>query len=81
MGDHRLIEEGEQEAAIVAFLIAHEGHTQEVEVQRGTWTIYCRCTSCDDVRTYEVDNEARERALGLPPRPEDMQKSGQDNLC
>ena len=81
VGDHRLIEEGEQEAAIVAFLIAHEGHTQEVEVQRGTWTIYCRCTSCDDVRTYEVDNEARERALGLPPWPEDMQKSGQENPC
>jgi tRNA(Ile)-lysidine synthase TilS/MesJ len=81
VGDHRLIEEGEQEAAIVAFLIAHEGHTQEVEVPRGTWTIYCRCTSCDDVRTYEVDNEARERALGLPPWPEDMQKRGQDNPC
>jgi hypothetical protein len=27
LGDHRKIEEGEQEAAIAAFLIAHEGHT------------------------------------------------------
>jgi hypothetical protein len=81
VGDHRMIKEGEQEAAIVAFLIAHEGHTQDVEVQRGAWTIYCRCTRCEDVRTYEVDNEARERALGLPPWPEDMRKRGQDNPC
>jgi hypothetical protein len=81
LGDHRKIEEGEQEAAIAAFLIAHEGHTQDVEVQRGAWTIYCRCRRCDDVSTYEVDNEARERALGLPPWPEDMQKGGKDNAC
>jgi hypothetical protein len=27
----------------------------------------CRCVRCDDIHTYEVDNEARERALGLPP--------------
>jgi hypothetical protein len=75
-----MIKEGEQEAAIVAFLIAHDGHTQDVEVQRGAWTIYCRCTRCDDIRTYEVDNDARERALGLPPWPKDMQKKrGQDN--
>ena len=81
VGDHRMIEEGEQEAVIVAFLIAHEGHTQDVEVQRGAWTIYCRCKRCEDVRTYEVDNEARERALGLPPWPEDMPKKGKDNPC
>ena len=67
VGDHHMIEEGHQEAAIAAFLLAHEGHTQEVEVQRGAWTIYCRCPRCDDVHTYEVDNEARERAIGLPP--------------
>jgi len=70
VGDHHMIEEGHQEAAIGAFLVAHEGHAQVVEVQRGAWTIYCRCTRCDDVRTYEVDNEARERAIGLPPWPE-----------
>jgi hypothetical protein len=81
VGDHRMIEAGEQEAAIAAFLIAHEGHTQDVEVQRGAWTIYCRCKPCEDVRTYEVDNEARERALGLPPWPEEMRKRGQDNPC
>jgi hypothetical protein len=81
LNDHRKIEEGEQEAAIAAFLIAHEGHTREVEIQRGAWTIYCRCKRCEDVRTYEVDNEARERALGLAPWPEDMQKRGQDNPC
>jgi hypothetical protein len=81
VGDHRKVEEGEQEAAIAAFLIAHEGHTQDVEVQRGAWTIYCRCTRCEDVRTYEVDNEARERALGLPPWPEDVQKGGKENPC
>jgi hypothetical protein len=67
VNNHHMIQEGDQEAAIVAFLIAHEGHTQEVEVQRGAWTIYCSCTRCEDVHTYEVDNEARERALGLPP--------------
>jgi hypothetical protein len=81
VGDHRRIEEGEQEAAIAAFLMAHEGHTQDVEIQRGAWTIYCGYTRCEDVRTYEVDNEARERALGLPPWPEDMHKGGKDNLC
>jgi hypothetical protein len=40
VGDHHMIEEGHQEAAIGAFLVAHEGHTQEVEVQRGAWSIY-----------------------------------------
>jgi hypothetical protein len=30
-----MIEEGQQEAAIGEFLLAHEGHTQDVEVQRG----------------------------------------------
>src|SRR5829696_335128 len=57
VGDHHMIEEGHQEAAIGAFLVAHEGHAQVVEVQRGAWTIYCRCTRCDDVPTYEWDNE------------------------
>jgi hypothetical protein len=70
VSDHHMIEEGEQEATIVAFLLAHEGHTQDVEVQRGAWTVYCRCRRCEDIRTYEVDNEARERAIGLPPWPE-----------
>jgi hypothetical protein len=69
-----MIKEGDQEAAIAAFLIAHEGHTQEVEIQRGAWTIYCRCTRCEDVHTYEVDNEARERALGLPLWQEEDKK-------
>ena len=67
MGDHHMIEEGHQEAAIGAFLLAHEGHTQDVEVQRGTWSIYCRCARCEDIHTYEVDNEAGEQAIGLPP--------------
>jgi EAL domain-containing protein (putative c-di-GMP-specific phosphodiesterase class I) len=75
--DHRMIGEGQEEAAIGAFLLAHEGHTQDVEVQRGAWSVYCRCARCEDVRTYEVDNEARvraldeamERALATPPRP------------
>jgi hypothetical protein len=69
-----MIKEGDQEAAIAAFLIAHEGHTQEVEIQRGAWTIYCRCKRCEDVHTYEVDNEARERALGLPLWQEEDKK-------
>ena len=69
MNDHRMIEEGQQEAAIGAFLIAHQGHTQLVEVQRGAWTVYCRCGRCGDARIYEVDNASRERALGLPPWP------------
>ena len=76
MNDHRMIEEGQQEAAVGAFLIAHQGHTQDVEVQRGTWTVYCRCRRCEDVRTYEVDNEARERALGLGPWPESKKRLG-----
>lgn len=67
VNDHHLIEEGEQEAAIGAFLVAHEGHTQDVEVQRGTWSVYCHCARCQDIHTYEVDNEARQQALGLPP--------------
>jgi hypothetical protein len=70
VSDHHMIEEGQQQAAIGAFLMAHWDHTQDVEVQRGAWTIYCRCKRCDDIHTYEVDNEARERALGLPPWPE-----------
>ncbi len=67
---HMMIEEGQQEVAIGAFLLVHEDHTQDVEVQRGAWTVYCRCRRCEDVHTYEVDNEARERAIGLPPWPE-----------
>ena len=66
MNNHHLIEEDNQEAVIEAFLVAHEGHAQEVEVQRGTWSIYCLCKRCGEIQTYEVDNEARQQALGLP---------------
>jgi len=71
---HMMIEVGQQELAIGVFLLVHEDHTQDVEVQRGTWTVYCRCRCCEDVRTYEVDNEARERAIGLPPWPESKER-------
>ena len=67
MNNHHMIEDGAQEAAIEAFLVAYEGHTQDVEVQRGTWSIYCRCMLCGAIHTYEVDNEARQEALRLPP--------------
>src|SRR5215217_5663814 len=60
VNDHHTIEEDDQEAAIEAFLGAHEGHTQEVEVQRGTWSIYCHCKRCEEIHTYEVDNEAQD---------------------
>jgi hypothetical protein len=63
VSNHHIVRAGEQEAAIGAFVAAHEGHTQDVEVRRGPWSIYCRCTSCGNIRTFEVDNEARERAL------------------
>jgi hypothetical protein len=76
VNDQRMIEEGQQEAAIGAFLLAHQGHTREVEVQRGAWTVYCRCERCEDVRVYEVDNEARERAIGLPPWPQSNKQPG-----
>ena len=76
VSDHHMIEEGAQEAAIGAFLVAHEGHTQDVEVQLGAWTVYCGCRRCEDVRTYVVDNEARERAIGLPPWPTLKKKMG-----
>jgi hypothetical protein len=75
VNNHQMIEEGAQEAAIGAFLVAHEGHTQDVEVQRGTWSVYCHCKRCEDIRTYEVDNEAREQALDLPPWQEDKKLS------
>ena len=71
---HMMIEEGQQELAIGAFLFVHDGHIQDIEVQRGAWTVYCRCRRCEDVRTYEVDNEARERAIGLPPWPESKER-------
>jgi hypothetical protein len=74
MNNHQMIEEGDQEAAIEAFLAAHEGHTHDVEVQQGTWSIYCRCKRCGELHTYEVDNEARQQALGLPPWQEDNKK-------
>ena len=74
MNNHHMIEEGNQEAAIGAFLLAHEGHTQDVEVQRGTWSIFCRCARCEDIHTYEVDNEAREWALMLPMWQEEEEK-------
>jgi hypothetical protein len=69
VNNHYLLEEGQQEAAIEVFRGAHEAHAPdpEVEVQRGTWSIYCHCKYCGEIHTYEVDNEARERALGLPP--------------
>ena len=86
MNDYRKIEEGEQGAAIGAFLLAHEDHTQEVEIQRGSWTVYCRCARCDEVRTYEVDNDARKRALERllvpplgPPRREDEEGSAHED--
>jgi hypothetical protein len=73
---HMMIEEGQQEAAIAAFLLAHEGHTRDVEVQSGAWMVYCRCRRCEDIRTYEVDNEAREQAIGLPPWPGSKKQPG-----
>ncbi len=73
MGGH-LIEAGDEDAAIAAFLVAHKGHTQDVEVQRGAWTIYCRCKRCEDIHTYEVDNEARQQALGLHPWQEENEE-------
>ena len=76
VNNHYLIEEGEQEAAMEAFLVAHEGHAQEVEVQRGTWSIYCLCKRCGEIHTYEVDNEARQQALGLPPWQEEEDEEG-----
>ena len=66
VNNHHLIEEDAQEGAIEAFLGVHEGHAQVVEVQRGTWSIYCLCKRCGEIHTYEVDNEARQQALGLP---------------
>jgi hypothetical protein len=74
VNNHHMIEEGTQEAAIGAFLLAHEGHTQDVEVQRGTWSIFCRCARCGDLHTYEVDNEARERAIWLAAGQEEQYK-------
>ena len=74
MNNHHLIEEDDQEAAIEALLGAHEAHTQEVEVQRGTWSIYCRCKRCGEIHTYEVDNEARQQALGLHPWQEENEE-------
>jgi hypothetical protein len=53
--------------------VAHEGHAQEVEVQRGTWSIYCLCKRCGEIHTYEVDNEARQQALALPLWQEDRE--------
>jgi hypothetical protein len=29
---------------------------------------------CEDIHTYEVDNEARERAIGLPPWQDEDRK-------
>jgi hypothetical protein len=51
-----------------------EAYTQEIEVQPGTWSIYCRCKRCGEIHTYEVDNEARQQALGLPPWQEEDKK-------
>jgi hypothetical protein len=58
VSNHLIVGAGGQEAVIGAFLVAHD-----VEVQRGPWSIYCRCASCEIVHTFEVDNEAREGAL------------------
>jgi hypothetical protein len=69
--NHHMIEEGAQEATIEAFHVAHEGHISEVEVQRGTWSIYCGCKRCGEIHTYEVDNEARQQVLGGPPWQEE----------
>ena len=71
VNDHHMIEEENQEATIEAFLVAHEGHTQEVEIQRGSWSISCHCKRCGEIHTYEVDNETRQQALGLPPWQEE----------
>jgi hypothetical protein len=66
VNNHHMIQESDQESVIDAFLEAHEGHTQDVEIQRGTWSVYCYYAPCGDLHTYEVDNEAREWAIGLP---------------
>jgi hypothetical protein len=44
-------------------------------LQRGTWSIYCRCKRSKEIHTYEVDNEARQQALGLLAWQEEYKKS------
>ena len=50
----RTIEEGEVALACAAFLMAHPGCEEAVELARGEGTLLCWCGRCNDLRSFEV---------------------------
>ena len=48
------IAEGEVPLACAAFLMAHEGCGEDVELARLADTLVCYCRLCNDLRTFVV---------------------------
>ena len=72
--EHRLISEEEGDEMVAAFYRSHAWHPN-AELSRGTWAIVLSCPECPIYpehglwRSAEVDNEARDKALGRDTEP------------
>ena len=72
--EHRLISEEEGDEMVAAFYRSHAWHPN-AELSRGTWAIVLSCPECPIYPEHglwasaEVDNEARDKALGRDTEP------------
>ncbi len=53
-GPTRRITKGEVPLACAAFLVAHEGCGEDVELAELADTLVCYCDRCNDLRTFVV---------------------------
>ena len=72
--ERRLISEEEGDEMVAAFYRSHAWHPR-AELSRGTWAIVLSCPDCPIYpegglwASAEVDNEARDKALGRDAEP------------
>lgn len=52
----RIISEDESFGASAAFVLAHPGCGDAVQIDRGEWSLVCWCECCKDLRTYQVSD-------------------------
>lgn len=51
---YRELPENQVEGAQVAFIMAHSGCGESVEIWRGPWSLVCWCSRHEDLRTYQL---------------------------
>ena len=53
----RVITEDESFGASAAFLVAHPGCGNAVQIDRSEWSLVCWCENCKDLRTFELTED------------------------